>query len=38
MKEKDIEALRIWLIEHGYHVGNHGVAEALRKLADVWDD
>ena len=27
-----------WLVEHGYSVGNHEVAEALRKLADAWDD
>ena len=26
------------LIENGYYVGNHEVAEALRKLADMWDD
>ncbi len=38
MKEIDYEALRNWLVEHGYYVGNHKVAEALRKLADMWDD
>ena len=38
MKEEDIKALMNWLCEHGYYVGNSKVAEALRKLADAWDD
>lgn len=38
MKEEDFKALRNWLVDHGYYVGNHEVAEALRKLADDWDD
>ena len=38
MTEEDFKALRNWLVEHGYYVGNHEVAEALRKLADMWDD
>ncbi len=38
MKKEDIEALKIWLKEHGYYVGNSSVAESLRKLADDWDD
>jgi hypothetical protein len=38
MTEEDFKALRKWLVEHGYYVGNHEVADALRKLADAWDD
>jgi hypothetical protein len=38
MKEEDIKALRKWLVEHGYYVGDSAVAESLRKLADAWDD
>ena len=38
MKEEDFKALRNWLVDHGYYVGNHEVAEVLRKLADDWDD
>lgn len=38
MTEEDFKALRNWLVEHGYYVGNNEVAEALRKLADMWDD
>ena len=38
MKEEDFKALRKWLVAHGYYVGDHEVAEALRKLADMWDD
>ena len=38
MKEEDFKALRNWLVYHGYYVGNHEVAKALRKLADMWDD
>ncbi len=38
MTEEDFKSLRNWLVEHGYYVGNHNVAEALRKLADMWDD
>ena len=36
--EENFKALRNWLVEHGYYVGNHEVAEALRKLADDLDD
>lgn len=38
MKEEDVKALMDWLCGHGYYVGSHAVAEALRKLADAWDD
>lgn len=38
MKEEDVKALMDWLCRHGYYVGNHAVAEALRKLANAWDD
>ena len=38
MKENDFKALCNWLVEHGYYVGNHKVAEALRELADAFDD
>ena len=38
MDKKDIEALKEWLVEHGYYVGNSEVARSLRKLADDWDD
>lgn len=38
MKEEDIEALKYWLVEHKYYVGDSAVAESLRKLADYWDD
>ena len=38
MTEEDFKALRNWLVEHGYYIGNHDVAEALRKLANTWDD
>ena len=38
MKEEDFKALRNWLVDHSYYVGNHEAAEALRKLADMWDD
>lgn len=38
MNEKDIEALKDWLVEHGYYVGNSEVAKSLRELADWIDD
>lgn len=38
MKEEDYQALKKWLVEHHYYVGNSDVAVALRKLADEWDD
>ena len=38
MNEKDIEALKDWLVEHGYYVGNSEVAKSLRELADWFDD
>ena len=38
MKEEDIKALKTWLVEHGYYVGDSSAAESLRKLADYWDD
>ena len=38
MKEEDIEALKHWLVGHGYYVGDSSVAESLHKLADYWDD
>ena len=38
MKEEDIEEFKKWLREHGYYVGSSSVAEALRKLADYYDD
>ena len=38
MKEQDYEALKQWLVDHKYYVGNSEVAESLRKLADEWDD
>ena len=38
MKEEDFKDLRNWLVDHGYYIGNHEVAEALKKLADAWDD
>lgn len=38
MKEKDIQALKEWLVDHEYYVGNSEVAKSLRKLADYWDD
>ena len=38
MKPEDIEALKKWLVEHGYYVGDSSVAESLRKIADSWDD
>lgn len=38
MTEEDFKALRKWLVDHGYYAGNHRVAEALRKLANIWDD
>lgn len=38
MKEEDIKALKKWLVEHGYYVGDSGVAESLRKIANEWDD
>ena len=38
MNEKDIEALKEWLVEHGYYVGNSEVAKSLRELAEWMDD
>ena len=38
MKKEDIEALKDWLVEHGYYVGNSEVAKSLRELASYWDD
>lgn len=38
MTEEDFKALGNWLVDHGYYVGNHKAAEALRKLADMLDD
>lgn len=38
MKEEDIKALKKWLVEHGYYVGDSAVAESLRKIANEWDD
>lgn len=38
MKKEDIEALKTWLVEHGYYVGSSDVAKSLRELADYWDD
>lgn len=38
MEEKDIQALKKWLVKHGYYVGNSEVAKSLRELADCWDD
>lgn len=38
MKEEDYKALKKWLVEHKYYVGNSDVAKALRKLADEWED
>ena len=35
MKEQDIKA---WLYAHSYYVGNYSVADALRTLADEYDD
>lgn len=37
-KPADDKALKKWLVEHGYYVGDSAVAESLRKLADTWDD
>ena len=34
MNEEDFKALRNWLVEHGYYVGNHAVAEALSEKVD----
>lgn len=38
MKEEDYKALKKWLIEHNYYVGNSDVAKSLHKLADEWED
>lgn len=38
MKEQDIKELKKWLSDHGYYVGNYSVADALRTLADEYDD
>ena len=38
MKEEDIIALKQWLIDHKYYVGNSAVAKSLRKIAKEWDD
>ena len=38
MRKEDIEALKTWLVEHGYYVGDSSVAQSLRELADYWDD
>lgn len=38
MKEQDIKELKRWLSDHGYYVGSHSVADALRTLADEYDD
>lgn len=38
MKETDIKELKKWLADHGYYVGDSAVANALRELADQWDD
>ena len=38
MKETDIKELKKWLVDHGYYVGDSAVANALRELADQWDD
>lgn len=38
MKEQDIKELKAWLYAHGYYVGNYSVADALRTLADEYDD
>ena len=38
MRKEDIEALRTWLVDHGYYIGNSTVAKSLRELADQWDD
>ena len=37
-EEDDIEALKVWLVEHGYYVGDSSVAKSLRDIADSWDD
>ena len=38
MKKEDIEALKTWIKEHGYYVGDSSVAQSLRELADYYDD
>ena len=38
MNERDIEQLKLWLIDHGYFVGNSAVAKSLREVADWIDD
>lgn len=38
MKGEDIKALKKWLVEHGYYVGDSSVAKSLRQIADNWDD
>lgn len=38
MKEEDIKALKKWLVEHGYYVGDSSVAKSLRQITDDWDD
>jgi hypothetical protein len=38
MDEEHIEELELWLVKHGYYVGNSEVAKSLRELADRWDD
>ena len=39
-RDKDILFLQLkqYLTRSGYYVGNSGVAEVLRQLADYWDD
>ena len=38
--EKDIlfQQIKEYLKNNGYYVGDSGVAEVLRQLADYWDD
>lgn len=38
MKKEDIDALKKWLFDHGYFIGNSTVAESLHELANYWDD
>ena len=35
MKKEDIEALKTWLKEHGYYVGNSAVAKSLREMENI---
>ena len=38
MRDRDIEELKLWLVNHGYYVGSSEVAKSLRELADLFDD